>query len=101
MNKEQIEVLLKKMAQIISCINGDKMQEAYRETALTLPAMQQFVMGLLECEILEQQVALTLMTNLVEAIEQRDDVLLLDTLAYGLNTLTQDILRIMEEDIDE
>ena len=77
------------------------MQEAYRETALTLPVMQQFVMVLLECEILEQQVALTLMTNLVEAIEQRDDVLLLDTLAYGLNTLAQDILRIMEEDIDE
>ena len=98
MNKKQIEELLSQVSEVFLSIEDDKIGEGYRMATLCLNPIQNFIIELLELEILDQESALMLMTDLVESIEQKDNVLLLDTFKYGIGTLLQDILRIMEED---
>ena len=101
MNKEQIIELIKTINTIIDKIENEQFDVAWRDMALVLPKVQQFVVVLLEYAILEQDVALMLLTDLVQAMEQKDEVLLLDTIKYGIQTLLLDILRIMEDEENE
>ena len=101
MNKKQITDLIEVIDNIINQIQLNSTENVYKETSLALPAMQQMIMVLLEYEILEQQVALMLLEDLVQSIEQRDEVLLLDVLKYGINSLLCEILRIMEDEENE
>ena len=98
MNKEQIRELIENINKISDDIQLNQIGNLYKEASLVLPTIQQFVLALLEYEIIEQQMALMLLTDLVQAIEQKDEVLLLDTLKYGINSLLCDILRVMEEE---
>lgn len=101
MNKEQIRELIENVNKITDDILLNQIGTIYKETSLLLPNIQQFVLALLECEIIEQQMALMLLTDLVQALEQKDEVLLFDTLKYGINSLLCDILRVMEEEENE
>lgn len=101
MNKKQIEELIKITREVSLYIENEKIDEAYHKAAIALGPIRDFVMILLELEILEQDMALMLMTDLVEAIEYKDEVLLLDTFKYGIGILLQNILSIMEEEENE
>lgn len=98
MNEEQIKELLLITDEIIGYMETDKTDIAYHKATVALKPLQEFLLLLLEYGILEQDVVLMLLTDLVSSIEIKDDVLLLDTIKYGIYTLMQDILRVMEEE---
>ena len=98
MDKNTINELLINISEAIGLLETEQLEEGYCKTANSIPDIQKFLMLLLEFGILEEEIVMAVLTDLVEAMEQQDVVLIIDVLNYGIRTLIQDILKIMEEE---
>ena len=98
MDRNQIKKILEEINEIIERLESGENGTAYNMVARSVSPIQAFLMFLLENGILEQELVVMLLTDIVNAMEQKDDVLILDTLKYGLRNLLRDIVKIMEED---
>ena len=98
MDRKQIKKLLEEINEIIECLECGESRNVYNMVAGSASLLQTFLIFLLENGILEQELTVMLMSDIVKAVEQKDDVLMLDTLKYGIRNLLWDIVKIVGED---
>jgi len=96
MNKEEIENIINKSEKIQSLLEDNNRAEAYREFAILLSQLQGVIVSLIEGQIVEEDIIVFIFNDLICALKNKDDVLLIDALQYGMNQLLHEVLDVME-----
>lgn len=101
MEREQLEALMRINCECAGHITDGNKKKAFQTFSENISFIQNTLLKILDSGMVEQELILLLLSDMKDAMENRDSVLLADTLQYGVNALLEQIIEAVWGNINE
>lgn len=97
MTADEILEQMNQNQEISGLLSLGKNQQGWEAFYAYLDKLQAGILTMMQEKILDEELVMLILKDIMTAIENRDDVLLADTLQYGLNGLLEEKIYFNEE----